>query len=135
MPSDLYMGTRYGVDTKNGFAMLLETAFRNKESRHSKTQSFCRPSEAYKAWYLSLSPRDALANDLKNLRRVLRSEGLYNENARESIRKCLHGWKDEKGVNERTENIFIINNCNKCYRSYLPDLFCCSISYPQHCGS
>ena len=91
------MGTRYGVDTKNGFAMLLETAYRNKGSRHGKTQSFGRPSEAYKAWYLSLSPRDALANDLKDLRRVLQSEGLYDENARESIRKYLHGWEDEKG--------------------------------------
>ena len=106
MPSDLYMSSRYGVDTDSGFAMLLETTYYNRGGRHGKTQSYGRPSSEYKERYLSLSPRDALANDLNDLKSVLKSEGLYDSYAKGKIKEYLHGSDDpinsHKGILNQT---------------------------------
>jgi len=48
--------------------------------RHRMTDAYGRNmTNAEKANYYSLSPRDALAYDLKNLRNIYKNAGLYNE--------------------------------------------------------
>lgn len=48
--------------------------------RHRMTDTYGRNmTDAQKAYYYSLSPRDALAYDIKNMRNIYMKEGLYSE--------------------------------------------------------
>lgn len=89
------MSSKYGINTDDGFAVLLETTYYNKGGCHGKTESYGRPSQEYKDWYLSLSPRDALANALKS---VLKSEDLYDSYARNKIVMIARKYDIYEGV-------------------------------------
>ena len=48
--------------------------------RHRLTDTYGRNmTDAEKAYYYSLSPRDALAYDIKNVRKIYQSQGLYTQ--------------------------------------------------------
>lgn len=70
--------------------MMLETTTGNSGGRHGKTASYGRPSSSYSSQYLALSPRDALAYDLRDLKNVLKEQGLYNKKAREKIKEFIN---------------------------------------------
>lgn len=93
MVSNLYMTENYGVHPNDGLAMMLESSYNNKGSRHGKTVSYGRPSANYKASYLSMTPRDALAYDLRDLKKVLKNQGLYDKHARTEIKNFINKQK------------------------------------------
>ena len=79
MPSAEYM-SQYGVDKKDGLCMNMEMPSPGTGGRHRLTDTYGRNmTDAEKAYYYSLSPRDALAYDIANMRRIYQSQGLYSE--------------------------------------------------------
>ena len=79
MPSSKYM-KQYGVENADGLSMNVEQP--RTQGRHRMTDTYGRNmTNQEKAYYYSLSPRDALAYDLYNLREIYQSQGLYKEMA------------------------------------------------------
>ena len=90
-PADLYMRTNYGISKPFGWAISLETTYLNPGGRHGKTATYGGNfSGDFKKWYLSLSPRDALAFDIRNIQNILKEQGLYDSNARRLLREHIH---------------------------------------------
>lgn len=57
--------------------------------RHRRTDTYGgNMTNAEKEYYYSLSPRDALAYDLKNLKQIYMDDGLYSE-IRPQLRKYI----------------------------------------------
>ncbi len=99
MPSAEYMASK-GVSKNDGLCMNMEMPSPGTGGRHRMTDTYGRNmTDAQKAYYYSLSPRDALAYDIKNLKQIYMSQGLYSE-----IRPKL------------LEYI-------KAYKKYMPELF------------
>ncbi|OAB37770.1 hypothetical protein [Paenibacillus glacialis] len=46
--------------------------------------------------YMSLSPRDALAFDINDLRRIPKEDGLYNKETRKKIKEYIDYYKKYK---------------------------------------
>lgn len=79
MPSAEYMSTK-GVAKNDGLCMNMEMPSPGIGGRHRLTDTYGRNmTDAEKAYYYSLSPRDALAYDIKNVREIYQSQGLYSE--------------------------------------------------------
>ena len=90
-PADLYMKTNYGISKQVGWAISLETTYRNLGGRHGKTATYgWRFTGDFKSWYLSLSPRDTLAFDMLNIKNILKEQGLYDSNARRLLREHIN---------------------------------------------
>lgn len=69
---------QFGVPRDNGLSMNMEHP--PTGGRHRLTDTYGRNmTDAQKAYYYSLSPRDALAYDLYNARNIYMSQGLYWE--------------------------------------------------------
>ena len=93
MPSAEYMGTK-GVARNDGLCMNMEMPSPGTGGRHRLTDTYGRNmTDTKKAYYYSLSPRDALAYDIKNLREIYQSQGLYSE-IRPQLRKYIKKYKD-----------------------------------------
>ena len=79
MPSAEYM-SQYGVGREDGLCMNMEMPSPGTGGRHRLTDTYGRNmTDAEKAYYYSLSPRDALAYDIANMRQIYQSQGLYYE--------------------------------------------------------
>lgn len=79
MPSAEYI-SQYGVSKKDGLCMNMEMPSPGTGGRHRLTDTYGRNmTDAEKAYYYSLSPRDALAYDIKNVRKIYQSQGLYTQ--------------------------------------------------------
>ena len=79
MPSAEYMSKK-GIARNDGLCMNMEMPVPGSGGRHRLTDTYGgNMTEAEKAFYYSLSPRDALAYDIKNLRKIYQSDGLYDE--------------------------------------------------------
>ena len=79
MPSAEYI-SQYGVSKKDGLCMNMEMPSPGTGGRHRLTDTYGRNmTDAEKAYYYSLSPRDALAYDIANMRQIYQSQGLYSE--------------------------------------------------------
>ena len=79
MPSAEYM-SQYGVGREDGLCMNMEMPSPGTGGRHRLTDTYGRNmTDAEKAYYYSLSPRDALAYDIANMRQIYQSQGLYSE--------------------------------------------------------
>lgn len=99
MPSAEYMATK-GVAKNDGLCMNIEMPSPGKGGRHRMTDTYGRNmTDAQKAYYYSLSPREALAYDINNLRQIYMRQGLYSE-----IRPKLQAYI-------------------KAYKKYIPELF------------
>ena len=89
MPSKKYLMESMGMDKKdaldNGLSMNLHQMKKGGIHRKTKTYGGHMTKEERKA-YLNLSPRDALAHDLKDLRKLSMEEGTYPQ-YRDAIRK------------------------------------------------
>lgn len=76
-PSAEYM-KQFDVSKGDGLCINIEQP--KVGDRHIMTYTYGRNmTDAEKAYYYSLSPRDALAYDLKNLRNIYKDAGLYKE--------------------------------------------------------
>ncbi len=79
MPSAEYM-LKKGVARSDGLCMNMEMPVPGSGGRHRLTDTYgSNMTDAEKAFYYSLSPRDALAYDIKNLRKIYQNDGLYEE--------------------------------------------------------
>lgn len=79
MPSAEYMSKK-GVPKKDGLCMNMEMPSPGSGGRHRLTSTYGRNmTDLEKAAYYSLSPRDALAFDLKEMKAIYKSPGLYSE--------------------------------------------------------
>ena len=79
MPSKKYMSSK-GVSENDGLCMNVEMPSPGTGGRHRRTDTYGRNmTNSQKEYYYSLSPRDALAYDLKNLKQIYMDDGLYKE--------------------------------------------------------
>ncbi|TKI62138.1 hypothetical protein FC756_19210 [Lysinibacillus mangiferihumi] len=77
MPSNKYMQEEFGIDTKESYAMFLEHPHSGKGGRHRRTFTYgLNPKSRKKDFdlYMSLKPRDALAFDINDARRILKQK-------------------------------------------------------------
>lgn len=82
--------SQYGVGKKDGLCMNMEMPSTGTCGRHRLTDTYGRNmTDAEKAYYYSLLPRDALAYDIANMRQIYQSQGLYSE-----IRPKLQEYKE-----------------------------------------
>ena len=82
MPSAEYMES-YGVPKNNGVSMNMEQPSPGVGGRHRQTRSYGRGSD------LTEIPRDALARDLMDARRIYQNDGLYTPEIRKSLQEVL----------------------------------------------
>lgn len=83
MPSAEYMKNN-GVSKNNGISMNMEQPA--KGGRHRLTDTYGRNmTDVEKAYYYSLSPRDALAYDLWNARGIYIQQGKYTPGIRQGL--------------------------------------------------
>ena len=90
--------------------MNLEHVFPGQGGRHKRTFTYGlsesnRPID-YKL-YNSLSPRDALAFDINNARRILKEDGVYDSNAKQKLMQYIKDAKQQKNGNGKF--IFVKN--------------------------
>ena len=92
MPSAEYMAKK-GVSKNEGLCFNMEMPSLGAGGRHRKTMTYGRNmTDAEKAYYYSLSPRDALAFDINNLREIYQSDGLYSE-IRPKLQRYIEEYK------------------------------------------
>ena len=82
MASAEYLERRYGVSNGKGLAMLTETTHNNPGGRHGKTNTYGGVSSDY----YDLTPRQALARDVSDMRQLLIDQGLYDDYAKQQLR-------------------------------------------------
>ena len=93
MPSAEYMLSK-GVSRNDGLAMNIKMPSPGSGGRHRMTDTYGRNmTDAEKTYYYSLSPRDALAYDVKNLKQIYESQGLYSE-IRPKIQEYIKKYKE-----------------------------------------
>ncbi|MFT8352780.1 RHS repeat-associated core domain-containing protein, partial [Clostridium saccharoperbutylacetonicum] len=110
MPANDYMSENFGVPFRNSYAMNLEHIFPGQGGRHKRTFTYGlsesnRPID-YKL-YNSLSPRDALAFDINDARRILKEDGIYDSNAKKKLMQYIKDAKQQKNGNGKF--IFVKN--------------------------
>lgn len=81
MASAEYMQRRYGVSKGDGLCMMMETTYGNSGGRHGKTATYGGISSDY----YNLTPRQALAHDLFDMRAKLMEARLYDDKARKKL--------------------------------------------------
>ncbi|WP_422630979.1 RHS repeat domain-containing protein [Pseudomonas hunanensis] len=84
MPSAAYMKRNFGISPQKSVAMQMEHIYPSGTGRHSLTRTFKR------APLLSESPRDALARDIWDARKIYRKENLYNLTIKQGLRNSIH---------------------------------------------
>ncbi|MGZ0042379.1 contractile injection system protein, VgrG/Pvc8 family [Paenibacillus ottowii] len=104
MPSNKYMQDEFGIKTKDSYAMFLEHPHPGQGGRHRRTFTYglskaTRPEDL--TLYKSLMPRDGLAFDINDLRRILKEDGLYNKETRKRIQEYIDYYKnyEHNGLN------------------------------------
>jgi len=92
MSSDAYM-SRNNIDgyTRNdGISMNMEHPHPGVGGRHRQTATNgSNITQAQTEDYWNLIPRDALAHDIRDARRIYQEQGLYNENIRNSFLEVI----------------------------------------------
>jgi len=84
IPSDEYMKQKVpGYTTQKGIAIHMEMPVPGTGGRHRRTSSFGRSPK------LDLSPRETLAREVMDARRVYREDGLYTPAIRNSLRDVI----------------------------------------------
>lgn len=98
MPSDAYM-KKNGVEgyTRNdGLSMNMEQPHPGKGGRHRRTSTYDNNmTKAEQEAYWNKTPREALAHDIRDARRIYQEDGLYNEKIRENLREYLKQAKEK----------------------------------------
>ncbi|MFC9538999.1 RHS repeat-associated core domain-containing protein [Lysinibacillus sp. NPDC056959] len=90
MPSALYM-SQNGVLHANGVTMNMEQPSPGVGGRHRATATYGeRKKSPFNQTYLSLSPRDALAHDIRDARRIYQEGGKYTPEIRRGLQIQLH---------------------------------------------
>ncbi len=99
VPSNAYMKAKIRDYTTNqGIAIMMEHLSPGKGGHHRQTLSYGKSPD------LTLSPRQALAQEIWNVRSIYLSQGLHNSDIKKSLQKLIKLNKEtwltvfEKGV-------------------------------------
>mgnify|MGYP007039427980 CR=1 FL=1 len=96
MPSNKYMQEEFEIKTKDSYAMFLEHPHPGQGGRHRRTFTYGLSqrtrSEDFNL-YMSLKPRDSLAFDINDLRRIMKEDGLYNKENKEKLKEYIDYYK------------------------------------------
>ena len=83
-----------GYTKKAGICMNMEQPFPGSGGRHRSTASYGYDPD--REAYMRMSPRDALARDIRDARRVNQNDGTYTpeirQGAQETIQKSKQAW-------------------------------------------
>ncbi|MBQ3784601.1 MAG: hypothetical protein II838_14380 [Lachnospiraceae bacterium] len=111
MPSNGYMEEKFNYTMEESFAMNLEQPKSSGRHRRTFTYGVKKNSRKYQL-YDSLTPRDALAFDLYDVKRIFKEDGVYGSKARKQIRDYIESYKKYT----QAEGIFDKNSKhnNKC---------------------
>ena len=94
MPSDDYMEKFHNIFTQDSFALNLEHPNPGCGGRHRRTFSYGKKNERVKECYFSLNPRDMLAFDLFDAKRILMEDGLWNSSTREIFSDYIETYEE-----------------------------------------
>lgn len=96
MPSNKYMQEEFEIKTKDSYAIFLEHPHPGQGGRHRRTFTYGLSqrtrSEDFNL-YMSLKPRDSLAFDINDLRRIMKEDGLYNKENKEKLKEYIDYYK------------------------------------------
>lgn len=88
MPSAKYMETNAGVHKNDGVSMNMEQPTPGSGGRYRQTETYGLTGQGLQD-YLNLSPRDALARDIWDARRIYQKDGLYTPEIRGSLQEVI----------------------------------------------
>lgn len=84
IPPDAYMKEKVlGYTRDKGISIMMEQPNPGQGGRHRKTRSYGTPPD------LSLSPRQAIAREIRDTRRIYKEQGLYTPEVRSSLQKVI----------------------------------------------
>jgi len=83
VPSRAYMERVHGVDPDDAIAIRVEHPLTGRGGRHRGTETYGRSP------FVDESPRDALARDVQDLRRIYQREGLYGSKVRQALQDLI----------------------------------------------
>lgn len=92
MPSNYYMKEKFNIDIDDSLAFNLEQLTPEVGGRHRRTFTYGFKDRG-KELYLNLMPRDALAFDINDIKRILKEDGLYNSESRKSLFEYINYHK------------------------------------------
>ena len=97
MPSNDYMKKNFNISKKDSWAMNLEQP--NTSGRHRRTFTYGLSSDSRgKQLYDALTPRDALAFDMYDARRILIEDGVYNADAKKALKNYINDYTSQEKV-------------------------------------
>ncbi|WP_156876029.1 type VII secretion protein [Clostridium kluyveri] len=88
MPSAKYMEPNAGVPKNDGVAMNMEQPFPGQGGRHRLTDTYGMTGEKLQN-YLNLSPRNALAHDIRDARSIYQNDNLYTPDIRQGLEDVI----------------------------------------------
>ena len=84
IPSNGFMVAKVpGYTREMGIAIMMEHPLPGKGGRHRQTISYGQPTD------LSLSPREALAREIRDARAIYRRQGFYTPQIRRSLQQVI----------------------------------------------
>ncbi|WP_242865002.1 RHS repeat-associated core domain-containing protein [Clostridium botulinum] len=102
MPSQQFMGDKCKVEFDDAYSLNLEQIFPGIGGRHRRTFTYGVKGTSRKyQLYSKLTPRDAIAFDMYDARRILKEDGLYNKETRKILKDYINDYKNSsnsKGV-------------------------------------
>ena len=106
MPSNKLMQDKFGIPEELSHSINLEQIVPGTGGRHRRTFTYGISTNSRKyQLYSSLTPRDALAFDVRDLSRILKEDGLYNKETRQKLKGYIDSYKSDpnaKKVFEKT---------------------------------
>ena len=94
MPSADYMMKKLDISRNDSYAMNLEQPSPGSGGRHRRTFSYGRMTKEVKECYFKLNPRDILAFDLNDVKRILKEDGLWNNEARKAFSDYIKVYEE-----------------------------------------
>ncbi|MBD2782970.1 RHS repeat domain-containing protein, partial [Xenorhabdus szentirmaii] len=88
MPSAEYMKQRFGKSKRETIAMQMEHKYPSNKGRHPLTRTYSRRP------FLDETPREALARDIKDARKIYRDQGLYTKAIKKGLKETITQNKD-----------------------------------------
>lgn len=95
MPSSQYMRLKCGVSNSKGVCMMMDQPHPGKGGRHRETFTYGRLSKEKKEEYLNKTPREALANDILDARKIYMKDGLYTKEIKRGLLNVIKENKKE----------------------------------------
>jgi len=83
MPSAEYMKENFNISKNDGVSMNMEQPFPGAGGRHRLTRSYGSGTD------LTETPRDSLARDIMDVRRIYQNDGLYTSTIRQSLQEVI----------------------------------------------